>query len=120
LPRARRPEYDRSVHKTPTKDPVLVRFRAALDEVYGPRLERVVLYGSRARGDAAPDSDYDIAVFLRDMPNRAVELNRLADLGTEILCETGELVHAMPYSAGTYNDPRMPLMHEVRREGLDL
>jgi predicted nucleotidyltransferase len=45
-------------------DPVLRKFRAALDEVYGERIERVVLYGSRARGDARPDSDYDVAVFL--------------------------------------------------------
>jgi hypothetical protein len=75
---------------------------------------------ARARGEAGPNSDYDIAVFLRDMPDRAVELNRLADLGTAILYDTGELVHAMPYLADTYDDPRMPLMHEIRREGLDL
>ena len=79
-----------------------------------------MLYGSRARGEAGPDSDYDVAVFLRDMPDRAVELNRLADLGTDILYDTGEFVHAMPYLAKTYDDPRMPLMHEVRREGVDL
>jgi hypothetical protein len=30
-------------------DPVLARFRKALDKTYGARLERVVLYGSRAR-----------------------------------------------------------------------
>lgn len=40
-------------------DPVLRRFRAALDEAYGERIERVVLYGSRARGNARPDSDYE-------------------------------------------------------------
>ncbi len=108
------------MNESATYDPLLARFRAALDEAYGQRLERVVLYGSRARGDAGPDSDYDIAVFLRDMPDRAVELNRLADLGTDILYDTGALVHAMPYAAGTYDDPRMPLMHEIRREGLDL
>ena len=45
-------------------DPILKRFRAALDEMYGDRLERVVLFGSKARGDAGEDSDYDIAVFL--------------------------------------------------------
>src|SRR5438876_5954612 len=45
-------------------DPILKRFRAALDELYGDRLERVVLFGSRARGDARADSDYDIAIFL--------------------------------------------------------
>jgi predicted nucleotidyltransferase len=44
-------------------NPVLRRFRAALDEVYGARVERVVLYGSRARGEARRDSDYDVAVF---------------------------------------------------------
>ena len=44
-------------------DPIIARFRAALGEVYGERLERVVLFGSRARGDARPDSDYDVAVF---------------------------------------------------------
>ena len=31
-------------------DPILKRFRAALDEIYGDRLERVVLFGSTARG----------------------------------------------------------------------
>ena len=46
-------------------DPILSRFRAALQEVYGERIERVVLFGSRARGDFQPDSDYDVAVFLR-------------------------------------------------------
>jgi uncharacterized protein len=49
-------------------DPILKRFRASVTEMYGDRIERVVLFGSRARGDAQPDSDYDVAVFLRDMP----------------------------------------------------
>ncbi len=30
-------------------DPVLIRFRAALHEIYGQNIARVVLYGSRAR-----------------------------------------------------------------------
>ena len=30
-------------------DPILKRFRATLDEIYGDRLERVVLFGSLAR-----------------------------------------------------------------------
>ncbi len=100
-------------------DPILKRFRAALDEVYGDRIERVVLFGSRARGDARKDSDYDVAVFLRDMPDRIVEINRLADLSTDILDETGEFIHAMPYRAGSYNE-RAPLMLEVRAVGVDL
>jgi uncharacterized protein len=101
-------------------DPILKRFRAAVNEIYGDRVARMVLYGSRARGDAEPDSDYDVAVFLRDMCDRFKEMDRLADLSTALLDETGEFVHAMPYSAEGYNDPRMPLMHEIRREGIEL
>jgi predicted nucleotidyltransferase len=104
----------------PTDDPILKRFRATLDEIYGERLERVVLYGSRARGDAREDSDYDIAVFLRDYaPGTSTELYRLADLSTAILDETGAFIHAMPYRAGSY-DERTPLMHEIRADGIDL
>lgn len=101
-------------------DPVLIRFRKALDESYGDRLERVVLFGSRARGDARPDSDYDIAVFLRDMDDSGAEMNRLADLATEILYNEGEFIHAMPYRAGSYADARVPLMYEIRMTGIDL
>ncbi len=101
-------------------DPVLLRFRAAVSEAYGSRIERVVLFGSRTRGEAGQDSDYDVAVFLRDMPDRMAEVNRLADLSTAILYETGEFVHAMPYCANSYDDERMPLMHEIRAHGIDL
>ena len=79
--------------------PVLRRFRKALDTMYGHRLDRVVLFGSRARGDTRPDSDYDVAVFLRDMADRFAEMDRLADPGTDICDETGAFVHARPYRA---------------------
>src|SRR3712207_9411507 len=88
----------------------------AVAEAYGDRLERVVLYGSRARGDARPDSDYDVAVFLRDIADRAREMDRLADIGTDILYSAGRVVHAMPYRAGSYAD-RSPLRSEERRVG---
>lgn len=100
-------------------NPVLNRFRTALHALYGDRLERVVLYGSRARGDARPDSDYDVAVFLRDMNDRHPELRRLADLSTDFINETGEFVHAMPYRAGAYDDGT-PLMLGIRNDGVDL
>ncbi len=98
---------------------VLGRFRQVLAETYGDRLERVVLFGSRARGDARNDSDYDVAVFLRDLGNRFDELDRLAHLGTLLIDDTGEVVNAMVYEAGAY-DERTPLMREIRLEGIEL
>ena len=105
--------------QSPADDPVLKRYRAALDQIYGDRIERVVLYGSRARGDAHEESDYDVALFLHGMSDRWQELDRLADLSTKIVEEDGPLIHAMPFAAGAYDD-RTPLMHEVRANGVDL
>ena len=103
-----------------TDDPILKHFRAALDELYGKRAVRVVLFGSRVRGDAHEDSDYDVAVFLHDMTNRAAEMNRLADLSTKIILDNdGPFIHAMPFRAGSY-DEHTPLMHEIRTVGIDL
>lgn len=78
-------------------DPVLDRFRRAVLQLYGDRLERVVLFGSRARGDARPDSDYDVAVFLKGY--------------------TG--LWSEPFRAGEHEKGR-PLMREIARDGREL
>jgi predicted nucleotidyltransferase len=100
-------------------DPILRRFRAALSELYGERIERVVLYGSRARGDVHAESGYDVAIFLRDFSDRWREMDRIIPIVTDILYEDEAFIHAMPYAAGGYRE-RTPLMGEIRREGVDL
>jgi predicted nucleotidyltransferase len=102
-----------------TDDPILKRFRAALDALYGDRIERVVLFGSRARGDAREDSDYDIAVFLYEMIDRRAEVRRMVPIVVEIMDDTGAVIHAIPYRAGSY-EQRSSLMRELRYEGVDL
>src|SRR5256885_16686298 len=100
-------------------DPILKRFRAALDALYGERVERVVLFGSRARGDPRDDSDYDVAVFLKNLADRWQEVDRIVPLVTDVLYEDGAFIHAMPHRAGSYED-RTSLMREIRRDGIDL
>jgi len=98
---------------------ILDRFRQALDEAYGTKLERVVPYGSRARGDARPDSDYDIAVFIHEPDSFWQEARRLAEIETDLLDDAGAVINTMPFSAGAYND-RTSLMMELRRDGIDV
>jgi hypothetical protein len=72
-----------------------------------------------SQSHAAVMQAYDVAVFLKNLADRAQEMNRLADIGTDIVYESGLVIHAMPFAAGTY-DERTPLMHEIRLDGIDL
>ena len=107
-----------SITKTRT-DPILERLRRALTELYGSRLDRVVLFGSRARGDATAASDYDVAVFLRDVRPGMAEWYCLADLRTQILDTGGPFIDAIPFRSSDY-DRCTPIMEAIRRDGVIL
>ena len=103
-----------------THDPILTKFRAVLEKEYGRRIERVVLFGSRARGDADDASDYDVALFLNDLPDPWQEVDRLVALEESFRNEIGADIRTMPFPAGHWRDPASPLMYEIRKDGLDL
>jgi predicted nucleotidyltransferase len=101
----------------PAQDPVLRRFRDAVAALYGERLDRIVLFGSRARGEGRPDSGYDVAVFLRGPVRFWPEAGHLAEITTDILFDTGAVISAKPFAREALEGPS-PLMREIRREGL--
>lgn len=50
-------------------DPVVARFRERVLAAFGDGIERIVLFGSRARGDEHAESDWDFAVFFEHDPS---------------------------------------------------
>ncbi len=55
----------------------LDRLVKALLRRLGERLEAVVLFGSRARGEAHPESDWDILLIIKDLPRSPLARQRL-------------------------------------------
>jgi hypothetical protein len=86
----------------PTQHPAMRRFAEAVRARYGDRVERIVLFGSRARGDAREDSDWDVAVFLRDLRDWWCEAEPLGAIEADITDETGAIVTALLFPAGSY------------------
>ena len=65
-------------------DPTLTEIVRRLVEAYHP--ERVYLFGSHARGEAGPDSDYDLMVVV---PDNAPSSLRRSDRGYRALAGLG-------------------------------
>jgi Nucleotidyltransferase domain. len=76
---------------------IFVDLKKAIQEIAGKRLIKMVLYGSRARGDYSDGSDTDIAIIIRGLSPEMkrmmfdkiadIELEHLRYLSTLILSE---------------------------------
>jgi hypothetical protein len=53
------------------------------------RLDRAILFGSRARGEHRPDSDADLALILHERGNDGQTLMMLAGLAWDVFLDTG-------------------------------
>jgi uncharacterized protein len=89
-----------------------------LDGAFGPRLRGVILFGSEARGEAAPDSDIDLLVLL-DGPIRLWEdSGRAIDAVYALILEIGRPIHPIPVDLRDYEAQQFPLYRNAKREGI--
>lgn len=95
------------------------RLRNALEGLYGDRLVKAVLYGSRARGDERPDSDYDVVAFVRDCGRNWPERMRARDAVEPVEDEFGIAVSVNVVPVEDF-DRRTMYMRQVREEGVPL
>ncbi len=96
----------------------MLAYKAELEREMPGRIARVVLFGSRARGDAQPDSDYDVAVFVRDLGNRRAVLATLSDTAYEYVLR-GVQIRPVPFAAAELDaPPRSELAENIAHDGV--
>lgn len=97
---------------------ILSRCRALLAQHYGPRLKKVILYGSVARGEATPESDIDLLVVLDDPVDVVAEVRVLTDLLYPLQLESDQYISAKAAPAQDYEAGRLQIYRNVQREGV--
>ena len=101
-------------------DHVLTAFLCGISSVGGEVVE-LFLYGSRARGDHHPDSDYDVFVVLQERTRDTIDT--LYDAVVDVVCESGSLVSLKIVSREQFRRlvvERNPLVANVLHEGIPL
>jgi predicted nucleotidyltransferase len=80
-----------------------------LREAFGDRVEEVILFGSRVRGDYREDSDLDVLLVLRD-GIKSEDWDEIGKLSAELTLELGVSVMIVPHTSkrdSLYNTAKM-------------
>ena len=88
--------------------------------LYGPRLERLVLYGSQARHEAHPGSDIDVLVVLRGDVRLGEEIRRVVPITADLSLQNNVLISCAFTTTEQYERDEEPLLMNIRREGITL
>lgn len=97
------------------KDPILAEIVRRLIETLHP--ERIYLFGSRARGDAGADSDYDLMVIV---PHLTEPAYRLAQQAHSVLWGLGTAADILVWSREAFDNRlhlKASLPATILREG---
>jgi predicted nucleotidyltransferase len=98
-------------------DLTLVReFKRRAEKALPGRIVRVVLYGLRARYEARPDSDWDVAVFLREKPT-SHDQDVLSDIGYDLLMERGQYIQPVALDVARAGEASW-FIENVERDGI--
>lgn len=97
---------------------LLAELRGRFEALYGTRLVRLVLFGSRARGDAEPGSDIDVLVVLEGPVRAGEEIRRSLDDVAELSLENNVVFSCVFVSRDRFENELSPMLINVRREGV--
>ncbi len=97
---------------------VLQTLHAQLQRLLGEELAGVLLFGSRARGDARPDSDVDVLVIVRHDFDYGELLARTSALVSALSLEHDLVISRSFVTQAQYEHEQSPFMLNVRREAV--
>jgi hypothetical protein len=118
---ALRPDPDLPADGGPLDVEGAVRAVAAdLRELYGTQLRRLILFGSRARQDAHPESDVDLLVVLDRVVSVWEELRRMEPILWRHSYANDTAIAATPVAEADVRAGRWPLLRRALAEGREV
>ena len=103
----------------PATSAAVTEFSVRVRRAFGPRLARLVLFGSQARGEATEDSDIDILVVVDQLSS--ADARAIDEIVADILTRADVLLSPLVLSAARFAELRARerrIVAEIDREGV--
>ena len=100
-------------------DALLHQLTPGLIDIYGNLVDRIILYGSVARGTQTDESDVDVAVLLKSGATREM-YEQLLDLVVDLELESGKALSVVRIDYDKFQEWKdvMPFYKNIQREGV--
>ncbi len=113
------PEMRVNMNSIQNQSDIFQQFSKQIQTLLGKELKQVILFGSRARGTASEDSDYDCLVVVEHLSN-AVK-NEIDEIMGSLLYDYGILLSAILVTEERFEKSLFnPLFINIRKEGQTL
>jgi len=98
------------------EEAVIQRFKERVTQALGDRLDKIILFGSRSRGDAEEDSDFDFLVLVRRPEEE--DKNRIRDIAWAVSLEYDTVVTILVSAKEDFREDRYFYLYEnIQKEG---
>jgi predicted nucleotidyltransferase len=95
---------------------VIERFKGEVTRALGDRLDRIVLFGSRARGDADDESDFDFLVALRKVEKE--DKDKIQKIASDLSLKYNIVITALVIPSEDFREDRYFYLYEnIQKEG---
>jgi predicted nucleotidyltransferase len=99
---------------------IINKFHGQVSALYGERLERVVIFGSQARGDAMPDSDIDVLIVLKHPFDYLTESNSISECVATLSLQHNVVISCAFSTKEQFSSQNNGFFRNIRKEGITL
>jgi predicted nucleotidyltransferase len=99
---------------------ILTNLREQIANILGDQLDAMYLYGSRARGDARPNADFDILIVLQDAFDYSSMLAATSEIVAQISLDSEIVISRAFVTRQQFDTEQSPFLLNVRREAIEI
>lgn len=104
---------------TQTTSSIISQFKSAIQELYGERLSKVILFGSYARGEERESSDIDFLVLLKDKKIFPLsEIEKINNKVYDLVLKYGKIISFVPATEDSFEKPQNHFYRFIKKEGI--